>query len=342
MMTPTELFVGIDVSKAQLDVAVRPTGEQWAVAHDDAGLDALVARVQPLQPTMIVVEATGGWELRLAGALAAAGLPVAVLNPRQVRAFARATGQLAKTDRLDAQVLARFAEAVRPTPRPLPDEAAQELAALLTRRRQLIEMLTAEKNRLGRARGPVRAQIRTHLTWLARQVTALDTDISTLIRQSPVWRERDALLQTMPGVGPVLATTLLAEMPELGTLSRQQIAALAGVAPLSHDSGTRRGTRCIWGGRATVRTALYMGALVAARYNPVLKAYYRRLLAAGKAKKVALVACMRKLLIMLNAMLKHHRPWNPSHATTSAEGGYLGSSAQTIVAPEPTVCVTVS
>ena len=270
---------------------------------------------------MIVVEATGGWESRVAAALAAASLPVAVINPRQARAFARATGHLAKTDRLDAQVLARFAEAVRPTPRPLPDEAAQELAALLTRRRQLVDMLTAEKNRLGQARGQVRAQIRTHITWLERQITARDTDISTLIRQSPVWRERDDLLQSAPGVGPVFSTTLVAELPELGTLSRQQIAALVGVAPLNQDSGTLRGRRTCWGGRAAVRTVLYMATLVATRCNPVIRACYARLVAAGKAKKVALVACMRKLLTILNAMLKHHRPWCPMHAELSMVSG---------------------
>jgi transposase len=312
-MTQPERFVGIDISKAQLDVAIRPSGERWAVAHDDVGLDSLVAKLRPLQPTMIVVEATGGWELRLAAALAAATLPVAVINPRQARAFARATGQLAKTDRLDAQILARFAEAVRPTPRPLPDEATQELTTLLTRRRQLVDMLTAEKNRLGQARGQVRAQIRTHITWLERQVTRVDTDISTLIRQSPLWRERDELLQSAPGVGPVFSTTLLGELPELGTLSRQQIAALVGVAPLNHDSGTLRGLRTCWGGRASVRAVLYMATLVATRCNPVIRACYARLLAAGKAKKVALVACMRKLLTILNAMLKHRRPWCPQH-----------------------------
>lgn len=313
-MMQTEIFVGIDVSKAQLDIAVRPTDERWSVPHDDAGLDTLVARLQPLKPTIIVVEATGGWEGRVAGALAGAGLAVAVINPRQARAFARATGQLAKTDRLDAQVLARFAEAVRPAPRPLPDAAAQELTTLLTRRRQLVDMLTAEKNRLGHAPGPVRAQIRTHITWLERQITARDTDIRTLIRRSPVWRERDDLLQSAPGVGPVFSTTLVAELPELGTLSRQQIAALVGVAPLNHDSGTLRGTRTCWGGRASVRTVLYMATLVATRCNPVIRACYTRLRAAGKAKKVALVACMRKLLTILNAMLKHRRPWCPVHA----------------------------
>jgi len=317
MMTQAAIFIGIDVSKAQLDIAVRPTGETWSVPHDDAGLDTVVARLQPLRPTMIVVEATGGWELRVAGALAAATLPVAVINPRQARAFARTTGQLAKTDRLDAQVLARFAEAVRPTPRPLPDEAAQELTSLLTRRRQLVDMLTAEKNRLGQARGQVRAQIRTHMTWLERQITARDTDISTLVRHSPLWRERDELLQSAPGVGPVFSTTLLGELPELGTLSRQQIAALVGVAPLNHDSGTLRGLRTCWGGRASVRAVLYMATLVATRCNPVIRACYVRLLAAGKAKKVALVACMRKLLTILNAMLKHRRPWCPMEPCSS-------------------------
>ena len=337
-MTPTERFIGIDVAKAQVDIAVRPTGETWTSPTDEAGLAALVQRLQPLRPTLIVLEATGGWEVPVAGALAAAGLPVAVVNPRQVRAFAKATGRLAKTDRLDAQVLAQFAEAVRPTPRPLPDATAQELSAVLARRRQLIEMLTAEKNRLGRALARVQPDIRAHIAWLEKRLARADDELVTLIQTSPLWREHDDLLRSMPGVGPVLATTWLAELPELGTLSRRQIAALAGVAPLNRDSGTLRGHRRIWGGRATVRIALYMGALVGTRCNPVLKAFYHRLLAAGKAKKVALVACMRKLLTILNAMLKQHTPWRDAAVTRTQTGrprGYPSLDEGTIAAPEP-------
>lgn len=263
-------------------------------------------------PTLIVLEATGGVEVPLTGALAATGLPVVVVNPRQIRDFAKATGQLAKTDALDAQVLARFAEVVRPEPRPLPDAQTQELAALVTRRRQLIEMLTAEKNRLTSARVVVRKQWRAHITWLERALDQANTDMAETIRQSPVWREKEELLRSVPGIGPVLTTTVLANLPELGTLTHKQIAALVGVAPLNRDSGTLRGKRTVWGGRAQVRAALYMAAIVAARFNPVIRAFYQRLRAAGKAKKVALVACMRKLLMIINAMLKHQTPWNPT------------------------------
>lgn len=311
MRTPTALFVGIDVSKQQLDVAVRPSGETWTVAHDEAGLSALVARLQALTPTLIVLEATGGLEVALAGALAAAALPVAVVNPRQVRDFARSTGTLAKTDRLDAQSLAQFADAIRPQPRPLPDAQAQELSALLQRRRQLVEMLTAEKNRLHMAPRRIRPQIQAHIAWLQQQVAQFDDDLRQLVRTSPLWREKDDLLRSAPGVGPVLATTLVAALPELGTLTRHQIAALVGVAPLNRDSGTLRGRRTVWGGRAQVRTVLYMSTLVAVRHNPVVAAFYQRLRAAGKAPKLALTACMRKLLTILNAMLKHHTRWTP-------------------------------
>jgi transposase len=311
MATSTASFVGIDVSKHQLDVAVRPRGETWTVAHDEAGLGALVARLRALAPTLIVLEATGGWEVALAGALAAATLPVAVVNPRQVRDFARSTGTLAKTDRLDAQMLAQFAEAVRPEPRPLPDAQAQELTALLQRRRQLVEMLTAEKNRLPLTSRRIRPQLQTHIEWLHKQLAQFDEDLRQLIRSSPLWREKDDLLRSAPGVGPVLATTLLAALPELGQLTRQQIAALVGVAPLNRDSGTLRGRRTVWGGRAQVRAVLYMSTVVAVRHNPVLIAFYQRLRAAGKAPKLALTACMRKLLTILNAMLKHHSRWAP-------------------------------
>jgi transposase len=314
MTTPTASFVGIDVSKHQLDVAVRPRGETWTVAHDEAGLSALVARLRALAPTLIVLEATGGLEVALAGALATATLPVAVVNPRQVRDFARSTGTLAKTDRLDAQLLAQFADTVRPEPRPLPDAQAQELTALLQRRRQLVEMLTAEKNRLALASRRIRPPLQAHIEWLHNQIAQFDDDLRQLVRASPLWREKDDLLRSAPGVGPVLATTLLAALPELGRLTRQQIAALVGVAPLNRDRGTLRGRRTVWGGRAHVRAVLYMSTVVAMRHNPVVAAFYHRLRAAGKAPKLALTACMRKLLTILNAMLKHHTHWAPVSA----------------------------
>lgn len=302
------MFVGIDVSKAQLDVAVRPDG-RFTVSNDDAGIAQVIEQLSAGPPTRVVVEATGGFEMPLAGALAAASFPVVVVNPRQVRDFAKATGRLAKTDALDAQTLAHFAEVMRPALRPLPDEQTQALAAILARRRQLVEMLTAEKNRLGSARKPVRKSLRTHIAWLERELARTDSDLAQAIRESPVWREKDDLLRSTPGVGPVLTTTLLADLPELGTLTGKQIAALVGVAPLNRDSGTLRGKRTVWGGRAPIRATLYMAALVASRFNPVIRAFYQRLCAAGKAKKVALTACMRKLLIILNAMLKHRTPW---------------------------------
>ncbi len=304
----TSIFVGIDVSKAQLDVAIRPEGQDSA-PNNDAGVGHVVQRLTALAPTLVVLEATGGLEIPLVGALAAAGLPVVVVNPRHVREFAKAAGKLAKTDALDAQVLAQFAEVMRPAVRPLPDAQTQALAALLTRRRQLVEMLTAEKNRLASARPPVRTSLRTHIAWLERELAHTDRDLAHAIRESPVWREKDKLVRSVPGVGPVLTATLLAELPELGTLTGKQIAALVGVAPLNRDSGTLRGRRTVWGGRAQVRAVLYMGAIVAARFNPVIRAFYQRLCAAGKAKKVALTACMRKLLTILNAMLKHRTPW---------------------------------
>lgn len=253
----------------------------------------------------------------LAGALAEAALPVVVVNPRQGRDFAKATGRLAKTDALDARILAHFAEVVRPAPRPLPDATSQELSALLARRRQLIEMLTAENTRLPRAARPVRQGILSHVKWLERQLGKTDEDLARMIRESPLWREKDDLLTSAPGVGPVMSATLLANLPELGSLDRKQIAALVGVAPLNRDSGTLRGTRTIWGGRAQVRATLYMAALVATRRNPVIHAFSQRLLAAGKAKKVALTACMRKLLTMLNAMLTHRTPWRDNYALAS-------------------------
>jgi transposase len=303
------VFVGIDVAKATLEVAVRPTGERWQLANEDAALPPLVARLRAFAPTLVVLEATGGFEHALVAVLAAAGLPVVVANPRQVRDFARATGQLAKTDAIDAQILALFAERVGPGPRPLPDEAAQALDAVLTRRRQLLEMLGAERNRLGFARAPVRRGITQHIRWLERQLADVDQDLGQRIKQSPVWRTQDNLLQSVPGVGPVLSRTLLGELPELGRLTRKEIAALVGVAPLARDSGTLRGKRVVWGGRAPVRAVLYMGALVAMRWNPVIRRFYQRLRAAGKPAKVALTACMRKLLVILNAMMRTGTRW---------------------------------
>ena len=308
-MTHQSLYVGIDVSKATLDVATRPTGQCWQVAHTEDGVHDLVVHLTGLHPSLITLEATGGLEMPLTGALAAAGLPVVVVNPRQVRAFAKATGKLAKTDAIDAHVLAHFAEAVRPSPRPLPDAQTQAIAALLARRRQIVAMLTAEKNRFRTASGAVQEDILVHITWLEKRLSKLDTDLGETLRQSPLWREKEQLLRSVPGVGPVLSLTLLAQLPELGALNRKQLAALVGVAPLNRDSGTLRGKRTVWGGRATVRTALYMGALVATRWNPVLRTFYQRLCAAGKPKKVALTACMHKLLTILNAMVKHRTPW---------------------------------
>jgi transposase len=267
-----------------------------------------VDRLRPLRPTLLVCEATGGFEPAAIAMLAAAGLPVVVANPRQIRDFARATGQLAKTDRIDAAILALFAERVRPTPRP-PSDAAQLLDALLTRRRQLVEMLGAEKNRLGFAPRPLHQGIQQHIRWLERQLDDVTKTLADQIEQSPVWRAKDDLLQSVPGVGPIVSAVLLAELPELGTLSHKQIATLAGVAPLARDSGTLRGKRLVWGGRAGVRTALYLAALCGRRWNPHLRVFYERLLAAGKPKKVALIACARKLLTILNAMLRDTARW---------------------------------
>lgn len=307
-------WIGLDVAKAVLDGVVRPTGEVVQFPNDAAGHAALVAWATPLAPTSLVLEATGGYERAVVVALAAAGLPVVVVNPRQVRDFARSTGQLAKTDRLDAAVLALFAERVQPAQRPLTDEATTELAELITRRQQLLAMLTQEKNRLPQVRTRVRRDVQAHITWLERRVAETDDDLRQAIEASPVWRVQENLLQSVPGIGPVVSRTLLALLPELGHLNRKQIAALVGVAPLARDSGTWRGRRVIWGGRASVRRVLYMAALVASRRNPVLKALYTRLVAAGKAKKVALVACMRKLLTILNAILQSGTPWRVTTA----------------------------
>jgi transposase len=311
------IFVGIDVSKAQLDVAIRPTGEKESVTNDEAGIKALVARLDKIQPERIVLEATGGFERLLLRALISAELRVAVVNPRQVRDFAKATGQLAKTDRIDAEILARFGQAVRPQLRPLPDAVTVELRALTARRRQITEMIVAETNRLALASKGVRKHIEAHIRWLKADLQRADKDLDQSIRQSPIWRENEDLLRSVPSIGPVISRTLLAELPELGQLNRKQIAALVGVAPLNRDSGTFKGRRSIWGGRASVRAALYMAALVASRRNAVIRTFYKRLRDTGKAPKVALVACMRKLLTILNAMIKHKTRWSETVLQTS-------------------------
>jgi transposase len=306
-----EVWVGIDVSKAQLDVALGAAGELLEVANDARGIASLVARLVELGPALVVLEASGGLQTALVAELGAAQLPVVVVNPRQVREFARASGRLAKTDALDARVLALFAERMRPELRRLPDTQELELKALVARRRELVEMITAERNRLGRAPKLLHKEITAHIRWLEDRLKERDRDLDRMLRSSPLWRERENLLRAVPGVGPVLCATLLADLPELGALSRHKIASLVGVAPLNCDSGTMRGRRMVYGGRAQVRAALYMATLAAVRCNPALKVFYLRLRSAGKPAKVALTAAMRKLLTVLNAMLKYRTPWSP-------------------------------
>jgi transposase len=310
-------WVGIDVSKATLDVFVQPTGEHWQMTNTQTQIDALVEQVAALAPERIVLEASGGYEVLLVAALASRQLPVVVVNPRQVRDFARAMGQLAKTDRIDAQVLARFGEAIRPDVRPVPDATTRAVAALISRRRQLQEMLTAEQNRLISAAvqdapEPLREQLAEHIDWLRRQLAQVDHDLRQQLQASPVWRERENLLRTIPGIGPVTSATLLSQLPELGQLDRKAIAKLVGVAPLNRDSGTLHGRRRVWGGRAAVRAVLYMAALVATRCNALIRRFYERLRAAGKPAKVALVACMHKLLLLCNSVLRSATPWRPT------------------------------
>lgn len=314
------LSIGIDVSKTTFVIATAPTGERWTSATGPTDIDALVTRLQGLAPTIVVVEATGGYERALVAACAAAGLPMAVVNPRQVRAFAHALGRTAKTDDIDADVLALFGARVQPAPRAIPDAATQALAALVVRRRQLIEMIGMERRRLEQAppTGRITRDLRNHIRWLERRVADVDDDIGTAIQASPLWRVQEDLLRSVPGVGPITARTLLAELPELGTLDRRAIAALVGVAPMNCDSGQYRGQRHIWGGRATVRATLYMAAVSAARHNAHLAPFYRRLRTAGKPAKVALVATMRKLLTIMNALLKHQSRWNAEVASTPA------------------------
>ena len=305
-----QVFIGIDVAKDRLDVHVRPSGEAFAVARDGEGQAALVDRLRAVAPRLIVSEATGGFEQVVAGALGAAGLPIAVVNPRQIRDFARALGRLAKTDRIDAETIALFAERVQPELRPLPDAEARLLGELVARRRQVIEMIVAEGNRARLLESRrLKKRIERHRSALQDELSKIDSEIDDTIRGTPIWRENEDLLKSVPGVGNTLARTLLAELPELGSLGRRQIAALVGVAPFNRDSGTLRGKRTVWGGRATIRASLYMAALVASRFNPVIARFYRRLLAAGKPKKLALTACMRKLLIILNAIIREQRPW---------------------------------
>jgi transposase len=308
------VFVGVDVAGARLDVAVRPTGAAWAVPNDAGGVAELAARLRAAGPELVVVEATGGLEAEAVAALADAGVPVALVNPRQTREFARATGRLAKTDRLDAAALARFAEAVRPPARPRPAGGTARLRALVERRRDVVAMAVAERNRLLRAAAEMRAGIERHLAWLAEELAALDRAVAEAVAADAGLRGRAALLRSAPGVGPVLAATLVAEVPELGALGGKQAAALVGVAPFNRDSGAQRGRRLVWGGRAGVRAALYMATLAAVRHNPVLRAFYGRLRAAGKAPKAAVVACMRKLVVMLNAMARDGTHWSPAPA----------------------------
>lgn len=303
-------FIGIDVAKDRLDVHVRPSAETFAVARDSEGLTALIERLAPLDPWLVVVEATGGFEQIVAAALVGAGLPLAVVNPRQIRDFARSTGRLAKTDALDAAAIAHFAEAVRPEPRPVPEPQARALGELVARRRQVIAMMTAERNRRRQltSRRLVKSVDRL-LAVLQKELGELDQELAESIRGTPAWCERDELLRSVPGIGPIVARTLIADLPELGRLDRRQIAALVGVAPFNRDSGTMRGRRTTFGGRAKVRCALYMAAMVASRRNPTLKAFYQRLRHAGKAPKLALTAVMRKLLTVLNAMVRDNKRW---------------------------------
>lgn len=311
-MNAQPVFVGIDVSKAHLDVAFSDQEKVQRLANDGAGIESLVGLIQPLDPPLVVLEATGGFEVAAAAALAAAGVPVVIANPRNTRDFAKSTGQLAKTDAIDARGLALFAARVRPEVRELPTEEARILDSLIGRRRQLVSMITQEKNRLGYAMKPVQKGIRKHLRWLERQLAEVDDELDSRIRASPVWAARRDLLQSVPGVGPNLARTLIAELPELGRLNQKEIASLVGVAPRARDSGVLRGKRTLWGGRATIRTALYMSVWSATRWNPVIRTFYERLRERGKPAKVAQAACMRKLLVLLNAMVRDHRPWDPA------------------------------
>ncbi len=313
-MSNNECFVGIDVSKSQLQVAVRPETKTMAFANTEDGIALLVDALKPLSSTLVVLEATGGLEIPVVNALALATIPVVVVNARQVRDFAKATGRLAKTDNIDADVIAHFAEALRPPLRPLRDEHAQKLHALNTRRRQLVGMIRSEQHRLSSAPKWTQKEIRTHLKWLKKALEKVDRDISNLIKGSPIWREKQAILQSFKGIGPVASTTLLAALPELGTIGSKPLSALIGVAPLNRDSGQFKGRRAAWGGRGNVRSVLYMAAMSAIRFNPEIHAFYTRLRQAGKPHKLAMTACMRKIIIILNSMIKNQTYWRPSMA----------------------------
>jgi transposase len=317
---PARYQVGIDVSKRTLDVCLLPAdathGESFTLSNDQEGVDELLSRLEGVSPELVVLEATGRYERLAATSIAAAGIPVAVVNPRQARDFAKAIGRLAKTDKIDAFVLARFASAVGPSPSIVPDEEAQHLQHILARRRQILSMLVAENNRLQMAPKALQKRIRAHMGWLEKELSRTDDDLDEAIEGSTAFKENETLLKSVPGVGPVLARTLLAELPELGTITHKRLCALVGVAPFNRDSGQSRGKREVWGGRAPVRAALYMGALVATRHNPRIKEFYERLLADGKPKKVALVACMRKLLSILNALMRDRASWRCPHALT--------------------------
>ncbi len=305
-----KVYVGIDISKDSLDVAIHASAKQWRFSNDRAGIASLCKMLAKLEPALVVFEATGGYEMPLYLGLDEAGLPAAPVNARQVRDFARSTGKLAKTDSLDARVIAHFGCAVQPVPHPVPD--TQELKIVQARRIQLLEMITAETNRLRGVPKALKRRIEAHIAWLKQELADTDRELKDMIEKDPIWREKDSLLQSTPGVGPTLSATLIAQLPELGTLDRRQIAALVGVAPLNRDSGMMHGRRTVWGGRANVRAVLYMATLVATRFNPAIRNFYLRLCSAGKRKKVALTACMRKLLTILNSMLKHHVPWSYS------------------------------
>ena len=312
------IFVGIDVSKAQLDVAIRSSGQSFTVTNDKSGIKTLIKQFKKLRPTLVVLEATGGLERPVMTALIGAEIALVIANPRQVRDFAKSTGQLAKTDRIDAAVLAHYAEAIRPKPRPLPDELTLELRALTARRRQVIDMIVAEKNRLATASKAIKKRITAHIAYLEQELDAADHDLDSFIQNNPLWKENQQILCSTPSIGPVSSRTLIAELPELGTLGRKQISALVGLAPFPRDSGTLKGRRTIWGGRASIRSALFMTTLSAVRCNPVIAAFYKRLKAKGKLPKVCLIACMHKLLIILNAMLKNKIRWSDtfSHQST--------------------------
>ncbi len=312
----TERMIGVDVSKDKLDVAVRPDGERWQTANSEEAFPELIARLKALEPELIIIEATGGLERAVVAAMAAADLPVAMINPRQAREFARATGRLAKTDQIDADDLAFFGEAIRPEVRPLPEADVQELSALNARRQQLVEMITAERNRLHTALPPARPSLREHIRWLEREKERIESKLQRRIDQNVTLRRKFKIMCSAKGVGPATSFSLLSDLPELGKVNRKEIAALVGVAPFNRDSGRWRGKRTTWGGRASVRSALYIAALSASRHNPVIQAFYERLLEAGKPKKVALPACMRKLVVILNAMIKNGTMWDPNYAAS--------------------------